>query len=74
VKVPGVVDVTTEAILNPVTSKPHHARVSIREGFEYANAEFASGTVMSNGPIALSSTHRHAHLANLHLTGHGVVH
>jgi hypothetical protein len=74
VKVPGVVEVTTEAILNPVTSKPHHARVSIRQGFEYANAEFASGTVESNGPIALSTKGRHAHLAMLHLTGHGVVH
>ncbi len=74
VNVPGVVDIKTEAILNPITSKPHHANVSIRQGFEYANAEFASGTITSKGPIALSTKGRHAHLALLHLTGHGVVH
>jgi hypothetical protein len=72
--VPGVVDVKTEAIRNPVTHKPHHARVSIRDGFEYSEAEYASGTVASKGPIALSTKGRHAHLAMLHLTGHGVVH
>jgi hypothetical protein len=74
VSVPGVVDVATEAILNPVTKKPHHARVSLRQGFEYADAEFASGTVNSKGPIALSSKDRHAHLSMLHLNGHGIVH
>jgi hypothetical protein len=72
--VPGVVDVKTEAIHNPITKKPHHARVSIRDGFEYAEAEYASGTNSSKGPIALSTKGRHAHLAMLHLTGHGVVH
>ncbi len=73
IKVPGVVDVATTAILNPVTSKPHHARLALRQGFEYTEAEFASGTVSSKGPIALSTMGKHAHLANLHLTGHGVV-
>jgi hypothetical protein len=72
--VPGVVDVKTEAIRNPVTKKPHHARVSIRDGFEYAEAEYASGTNSSKGPIVLETKGRHAHLAMLHLTGHGVVH
>ena len=51
-----------------------HATVDWNEGFEYANAEFASGTITSKGPIALSTKGRHAHLALLHLTGHGVVH
>jgi hypothetical protein len=73
VTVPGVVEVTTEAILNPVTSKPHHARVSLRQGFEFAEAEFASGTVKSKGPIALSTKSRHALLAMFHLNGHGVI-
>jgi hypothetical protein len=72
--VPGIVDVKTEAIRNPVTKKPHHARVSIRDGFEYAEAEYASGTNSSKGPIVLETKGRHAHLAMLHLTGHGVVH
>jgi len=74
VKVPGVVDVRTEAILNPITSKPHHAKLSLRQGFEYTDAEFASGTVSSKGPISLSTKDKHAHLAMLHLNGHGIVH
>jgi len=74
VKVPGVVDVSTTAILNPVTKKPHHAQVALRQGFEYAQAEFASGTISSKAPIPVSTVGKHAHLANLHLTGHGVVH
>ena len=31
VSVPGVVEVKTEAIRNPVTGKPHHAKVSLRQ-------------------------------------------
>ena len=72
--VPGVVDVRTEAIRNPVTNKPHHAKVSQRAGFEYTDAEFASGTIKSDGPIKLQTSGRHAHLAMLHLTGQGIVH
>ncbi len=71
--VPGVVDVKTEAIRNPVTKKTHHAKVSLRQGFEYIEAEFASGTVTSKAPIALATVGRHAHLAQLHLTGQGIV-
>ncbi len=74
VSVPGVVEVTTEPIRNPVTKKPHHARVSLRAGFEYSDAEFASGTNKSAGPIVLDASGRHAHIAMLNLTGQGVVH
>ncbi|MDE2385918.1 MAG: DUF1326 domain-containing protein [Alphaproteobacteria bacterium] len=74
VRVPGVVDLTTTAILNPVTGNPHHPKVSLRAGFEFAEAEFASGTASSAGPIKLSTSGKHAHLAKLHLTGHGIVH
>jgi hypothetical protein len=73
VRVPGVVEVKTEAIRNPITGLPHHPKVSLRQGFEYAEAEYASGTVTSAGPIALNTTGKHAHMAMLHLTGQGVV-
>ena len=73
IKVPGVLDVKTEAIRNPVTGKAHHARISLRQGFEYIEAEFASGTMKSKAPIALDTNGRHAHLNVLHLTGQGVV-
>lgn len=74
VTVPGVLDMKTEAIRNPVTGKAHHATVSLRAGFEYAEAEFASGTIKSKAPIALDTSGKHTHLAVLHLTGQGVVH
>lgn len=72
--VPGVVEVRTEAIRNPVTGKPHHPKVSLRAGFEYSEAEYANGTAKSAGPIALDTKSNHAHLTMLHLTGKGVVH
>ncbi len=72
--VPGVVEVTTEAIRNPVTGNAHHPKVSLRQGFEFSNAEFASGSSSSDGPIKLDNKGRHAHLAILHLTGNGIVH
>jgi len=74
VTVPGVLEMKTEAIRNPVTGNVHHAKVSLRAGFEYTEAEFASGTIKSKAPIALDTSGKHAHLAMLHLTGQGVVH
>ena len=73
VSVPGVVDVKTEAIRNPVTGKPHHAKVSLRQGFEYTEAEYASGSIKSEKPIALNTAGKHAHLCMIHITGQGVV-
>ncbi len=73
VSVPGVVEVKTEAIRNPVTGQPHHAKVSLRQGFEYTEAEYASGSTKSAGPIALETAGKHAHMAMLHITGQGVV-
>ncbi len=72
--VPGVVESRTEAIRNPVTGDAHHAKISLRAGDEFSEAEFASGTTKSAGPIKLDFDSRHAHLARLHLTGQGVVH
>lgn len=74
VTVPGVLELKTEAIRNPVTGKAHHAKVSLRDGFEYTEAEYASGTIKSKAPIPLDTSGKHAHLAMLHLTGQGVVH
>jgi hypothetical protein len=71
--VKGVVEAKAEPIANPVTGKPHFAKVSLRQGFEYSEAEFASGTTRATGAIALDWAGRHAHLAMLHLTGAGPV-
>ena len=38
-KVDGVVDSKAEPIRNPVTGEPHHAKLSLRKGFEFLAAE-----------------------------------
>jgi hypothetical protein len=72
--VPGVVEVSAAPILNPVTGMEHRVRVTLPQGFEYHEAEFASGTLKSDAPIKLDSANTHAHLARIHMTGTGVVH
>jgi hypothetical protein len=70
--VPGVVQTKTQAIRNPVTGQPHHVKVSMRSGFEFKEAEFASAATEASGAISLSFKDTHAHLAMLHLTGTGI--
>lgn len=73
-EVPGLVKARAEPIRNPITGAPHRARVLIADSFEFAEAEFVSGEISTtNAPIALSWTKKHAHLAPLAITGHGVV-
>ena len=72
-RIEGVVDAKAEPIRNPVTGNEHRPKLSLRAGFEFIEAEFASGTVKAETPIALDWAGRHAHLARLHLTGDGVV-
>jgi hypothetical protein len=71
--VPGVVQGSADAIRNPKTGAPHRARVTLPAGFEYTEAEFASGRAVADGAIALELTDSHAHVANVHWTTHGVV-
>jgi len=72
-RVDGIVDSKTEPIRNPVTQQPHHAKVSLRKGFEYLDAEFASSTTKTKGAIPLEWAGRHGHLAMIHITGQGLV-
>jgi hypothetical protein len=72
--VPGVVEVTTTPIRNPVTGEAHRVRVTLPHGFEYDTAEYASGTATAGAPVKLAFTNTHSHLAKLHMTGKGVVH
>jgi hypothetical protein len=74
VSIPGIITATTEPIRNPVTGNPHRAKVSLPHGFEYSEAEFASGTVRAIGAVNLDWANRHAHLAMLHLGPNGVIH
>jgi hypothetical protein len=71
--VPGLIEARGEPIRNPVTGRPHRARVVLPQGFEYAEAEYGSSTTKATGKIPLDWTGGHAHFAILHLTGKGPV-
>jgi hypothetical protein len=72
--VDGVLDAKVEPIRNPVTGAETRARLVLPDGFEFVEAELASGTLRTmNSPITLSFDATHAHLAKLDMTGRGVV-
>lgn len=73
VEIPGLLEASAEPIRNPITGAPHRARLTLPQGFEYRTAEFASGSAHSRGAVQLNWAGRHAHLAQLHMTGQGVL-
>jgi hypothetical protein len=72
-RVPGVIDAAGEPILNPVTGEEHRARIELPHGFEYNLAEVGRGRAKAEGAIAFELNNSHAHFAELHMTGQGVV-
>jgi len=71
--VPGVVDARGEPIVNPVTQQEHRARIDMPDGFEFTVAEVGRGWANTSGAITLNLADSHAHFADLHMTGTGVV-
>jgi hypothetical protein len=71
--VPGVIEGSVAAIKNPKTGAPHRVKVTLPGGFEYTEAEFASGRTIADAAIPLEFSDTHAHLARIHWTTHGVV-
>jgi hypothetical protein len=71
VKIKGVIDTSVEPIRNPITGDEHRARVVLPQGFEYREAEFASGGTTASGAIKLKNSKSHAHLAMLNLSTQG---
>lgn len=70
----GIVDARIEPIRNPISGEPQRARVQLPGGFEFSEAEFASGSI--DAPVAalpLTWRDRHAHLNRVDMTGKGVV-
>jgi len=49
-RVPGVMEMSLEPIRNPVTGKEHFAQIRLPNGFEFREAEMASGRFNSEGP------------------------
>jgi hypothetical protein len=72
-KVDGVTEGRGEPIKNPVTGAESRARIDLPNGFEFTQAEVASGTGKATGEIKLDFANTHAHLANYHWSTHGVV-
>ena len=70
-RVAGVLDTAISPITNPVTGAELRARVVLPEGFEYREAEYASGRTRSPGPVPLSWDVGHSHVAHLNLSTHG---
>lgn len=73
VRIEGRLDGQIHPITNPATGQPRRVRVTVPDGLEYADAEFASGTSTASGPIPIQFNATHAHLARIHWTRHGVV-
>jgi hypothetical protein len=73
VRIAGVIDTSTAPIRNPITGDEHRVSVVLPKGFEYHQAEFASGTTKAEGPIKLAFSNSHSHLYELHMTTNGVV-
>jgi hypothetical protein len=71
--VPDVVTATAQPIRNPVTGHPHHVKVVLREGFEFTEAQFGSGSIKTKGPIDVNTADKHVHIAHLHMTGTGLI-
>ena len=71
VRIANVLDTTIEPIKNPITGQDHRARVVLPNGFEYREAEFASGETRATAAIRLAFSKSHAHVAMLNLSTQG---
>lgn len=49
-KVPGLMEMSLEPIRNPVTGEEHRAAIKLPNGFEFREAEMASGSFTAVGP------------------------
>lgn len=73
VRVPGLVEAKGEPVLNPMTGQAHRATVTLPTGFEFTEAEFASGTSRVKGAIELVFDSTFAFMAPIHWSTQGVV-
>ena len=72
VSMPGVAELSVEPIKNPVTGKSHHAMIRLHTGFEFRDAEMASGTATGTGEIKFDFAGRYAFLSHVHYTPYGI--
>ena len=74
-KVPGIVETDIKPIPHIVTGDPHRISISLPRGFEFEKAEMACGSTKTQGGDIdlLKNSATHAHVAQLHLSGAGIV-
>lgn len=73
VAVPDLVESTGTPMRSPFSGQDHRVRVSLRNGFEYSEAEFGSGSTTTKGAIELDFKDSYGQFAYIHLTQNGVV-
>ncbi len=64
-RIPGLVEVRAEPIMNPVTGKKHRAQIVLPGGFEYEKAEMGNAVVLqvqSDAPLAFEHSDTYAQL------------
>jgi hypothetical protein len=73
IAVSGILEGSASPIRNPVTGLASRARVTLPTGIEFTEAEIATGTAKSHGPIDIDFTKTHVHFARFHWSTHGVI-
>ncbi len=71
--VPDVMEMTIEPIRNPVTGRPHRAVIRLPEGFEFREAEVASGRFRGEGDLAFDNRDCYACLTHVAYGPYGIV-
>ncbi|WP_333835139.1 DUF1326 domain-containing protein [Rubrimonas sp.] len=74
-RIDGVADIELKPVPNIVTGEPHRAILKLPHGFEFHEAEVASGrTTLTGGEVSFAPlVDTHAHFARLHLSHVGVI-
>lgn len=75
IRIGGVLETEVKPIPNIVSGEPHRVSIRLPNGFEFDEAIMASGSTRTSGGDLelLNNNVTHAHIADLHLTGEGVV-
>ncbi len=69
----NIVKALFNPITNAVTGEEQSVSVRLPNGFEYREAEYASSTVETEGPIVMKWDNSHAHFAQIHMGTNGVM-
>lgn len=73
VSIPGVLEMTTEPIRNPVTGTPHRIQVMMPEGFEHRGAEVACSHISSTAGVKFNVPEGHGSLTMVEQGPAGVI-